>query len=54
MWSSSTSRCRPNAAPTINPFDNFTHFGTEDVVRHPLVSKIVNAYDQVEKDNPSA
>jgi phosphate starvation-inducible protein PhoH and related proteins len=32
-------------------FFNFTH---RDVVRHPLVSKIVNAYDQVEKDNPSA
>ncbi|MGZ8867261.1 MAG: PhoH family protein [Thermoanaerobaculia bacterium] len=32
-------------------FFNFTH---RDVVRHPLVSKIVNAYDQVEKDIPSA
>jgi phosphate starvation-inducible PhoH-like protein len=32
-------------------FFNFTH---RDVVRHPLVSKIVNAYDQVEKDTPSA
>ncbi len=24
----------------------FTHFGTEDVVRHPLVQRIVNAYDK--------
>ena len=32
-------------------FFNFTH---RDVVRHPLVSKIVNAYDQAEKDIPSA
>jgi phosphate starvation-inducible PhoH-like protein len=32
-------------------FFNFTH---KDVVRHPLVSKIVNAYDQAEKDIPSA
>jgi phosphate starvation-inducible protein PhoH and related proteins len=32
-------------------FFNFTH---KDVVRHPLVSKIVNAYDQMEKDTPSA
>jgi phosphate starvation-inducible PhoH-like protein len=32
-------------------FFNFTH---RDVVRHPLVSKIVNAYDEAEKDIPSA
>ena len=32
-------------------FFNFTH---KDVVRHPLVSKIVNAYDEAEKDIPSA
>jgi phosphate starvation-inducible PhoH-like protein len=31
-------------------FFNFTH---RDVVRHPLVSKIVNAYDRAEKDQPS-
>jgi phosphate starvation-inducible PhoH-like protein len=23
----------------------FTHFGSEDVVRHPLVQRIVNAYE---------
>jgi len=27
----------------------FTHFGSEDVVRHPLVQRIVNAYEQYEK-----
>ena len=27
----------------------FTHFGTEDVVRHPLVQRIVNAYQKYEK-----
>ena len=32
-------------------FFNFTH---KDVVRHPLVSKIVNAYDRMEKETPSA
>ena len=26
----------------------FTHFGTEDVVRHPLVQRIVNAYENRE------
>jgi phosphate starvation-inducible protein PhoH len=25
----------------------FTHFGPEDVVRHPLVARIVRAYDKV-------
>jgi len=24
----------------------FTHFGAEDVVRHPLVQRIVTAYDK--------
>ena len=28
----------------------FTHFGTEDVVRHPLVQRIVNAYEKYEKE----
>ena len=28
----------------------FTHFGAEDVVRHPLVQRIVNAYEQYEKE----
>jgi phosphate starvation-inducible PhoH-like protein len=28
----------------------FTHFGAEDVVRHPLVQRIVNAYEKYEKD----
>ncbi|HUP44052.1 MAG TPA: PhoH family protein [Thermoanaerobaculia bacterium] len=32
-------------------FFNFTH---KDVVRHPLVSKIVNAYDHAEQDTPPA
>ena len=27
----------------------FTHFGAEDVVRHPLVQRIVNAYQKYEK-----
>ena len=27
----------------------FTHFGAEDVVRHPLVQRIVNAYQEYEK-----
>ena len=27
----------------------FTHFGAEDVVRHPLVQRIVNAYEKYEK-----
>jgi phosphate starvation-inducible protein PhoH and related proteins len=26
----------------------FTRFGTEDVVRHPLVQRIVNAYENRE------
>ena len=28
----------------------FTHFDTRDVVRHPLVEKILNAYNRFEKD----
>ena len=28
---------------------SFTHFGAEDVVRHPLVQRIVNAYEKYEK-----
>jgi phosphate starvation-inducible PhoH-like protein len=27
----------------------FINFGAEDVVRHPLVQKIVNAYEKYEK-----
>jgi phosphate starvation-inducible PhoH-like protein len=27
----------------------FTRFGTEDVVRHPLVQRIVNAYENREQ-----
>ena len=29
----------------------FTFFGTEDVVRHPLVQRIVNAYENREKNS---
>jgi phosphate starvation-inducible PhoH-like protein len=29
----------------------FTRFGTEDVVRHPLVQRIVNAYETRETRN---
>jgi phosphate starvation-inducible PhoH-like protein len=29
----------------------FTHFLSQDVVRHPLVQKIVNAYEQYQQDN---
>ena len=28
---------------------SFTHFDSKDVVRHPLVQKIVNAYEKYEK-----
>lgn len=28
---------------------SFTHFGAEDVVRHPLVQRIVNAYEKYER-----
>ena len=28
---------------------SFTHFGAKDVVRHPLVQKIVLAYEKYEK-----
>jgi phosphate starvation-inducible PhoH-like protein len=30
-----------------------THFLSQDVVRHPLVQKIVNAYEQYEAKNPT-
>ena len=32
----------------------FTHFSSKDVVRHPLVQHIVEAYDRFEKKNESA
>jgi phosphate starvation-inducible protein PhoH and related proteins len=32
----------------------FTHFGAEDVVRHPLVQRIVNAYEKYEKQGRQA
>jgi phosphate starvation-inducible PhoH-like protein len=36
------------------PDISFTHFHSKDVVRHPLVQKIVDAYDAKEKpDNPN-
>jgi phosphate starvation-inducible PhoH-like protein len=31
---------------------SFTLFGNRDVVRHPLVQRIVQAYDDFEKNNP--
>ncbi len=31
---------------------SFTHFGAKDVVRHPLVQRIVEAYDVYEANNP--
>ncbi|WP_418930346.1 PhoH family protein [Gilvimarinus xylanilyticus] len=31
---------------------SFTHFGAKDVVRHPLVQRIVEAYDVFEANNP--
>ncbi len=31
---------------------SFTHFGSKDVVRHPLVQRIVEAYDAFEAANP--
>lgn len=30
---------------------SFTHFGAKDVVRHPLVQRIVQAYDLYENNN---
>jgi phosphate starvation-inducible PhoH-like protein len=30
---------------------HFTHFGSKDVVRHPLVQRIVEAYDRFEADS---
>ncbi len=32
---------------------SFTHFSAKDVVRHPLVQRIVQAYDAFEQANPS-
>jgi phosphate starvation-inducible PhoH-like protein len=32
----------------------FTHFSSKDVVRHPLVQHIVEAYDRYEKKRESA
>jgi len=32
---------------------SFTHFTSKDVVRHPIVMRIVEAYDAFEKANPS-
>ena len=29
----------------------FTHFGSKDVVRHPLVQKIVDAYESYQDDD---
>ncbi len=31
---------------------SFTFFGAEDVVRHPLVQRIVTAYEAYEQANP--
>ncbi len=30
---------------------NFTHFDSRDVVRHPIVQSIVDAYDAFENEN---
>jgi phosphate starvation-inducible PhoH-like protein len=35
------------------PDISFTHFHSKDVVRHPLVQKIVDAYEAKENPNPS-
>ncbi|MCW9051514.1 MAG: PhoH family protein [Motiliproteus sp.] len=35
------------------PGIGFTHFSSKDVVRHPLVQKIVQAYDAFDAKNPS-
>jgi len=35
------------------PGINFTHFTSQDVVRHELVQRIVDAYDKYEKNNDS-
>ena len=32
---------------------SMTFFNARDVVRHPLVQRIVNAYARFEQDNPS-
>ncbi len=32
---------------------SMTFFNARDVVRHPLVQRIVNAYARYEQDNPS-
>ncbi|MCG8377979.1 MAG: PhoH family protein, partial [Proteobacteria bacterium] len=31
---------------------SFTFFKSKDVVRHPLVARILNAYEKHEKDDP--
>ncbi len=31
---------------------SFTHFTSKDVVRHPIVQRIVEAYDAFEQKNP--
>jgi phosphate starvation-inducible PhoH-like protein len=33
---------------------SFTYFASADVVRHPLVQRIVDAYDEFEANDPSA
>ncbi|MCZ6619609.1 MAG: PhoH family protein, partial [Gammaproteobacteria bacterium] len=33
---------------------SFTHFGSKDVVRHPLVQKIVDAYAEYEEPTAAA
>jgi len=35
------------------PGISFTHFSSKDVVRHPIVQRIVEAYDAFEKSNPT-
>ena len=35
------------------PGISFTHFGSKDVVRHPLVQKIVDAYALFQNDDVS-
>ncbi|MEK6736416.1 MAG: PhoH family protein, partial [Pseudomonadota bacterium] len=32
----------------------FTHFQSEDVVRHPLVQRIVNAYEKYDQQKQSS
>lgn len=35
------------------PGISFTHFTSKDVVRHPIVQRIVEAYEAFEKSNPN-